>query len=71
MAIRNAGYDAIVITGKARRPTYLSISDHSVDFKDARGLWGLGVDEVEGLLESVKVYQANAASCVLVCREKT
>jgi len=46
MAIRNAGYDAIVITGKARRPTYLSISDHSVDFKDARGLWGLGVDEV-------------------------
>jgi len=45
MAIRNAGYDAIVITGRAKRPTYLSISDHSVEFKDARGLWGLSIDE--------------------------
>ncbi|WP_018963763.1 aldehyde ferredoxin oxidoreductase N-terminal domain-containing protein [Coprothermobacter platensis] len=45
MAIRNAGYDAIVITGRANKPTYLSITDHSVEFKDARGLWGLDVEE--------------------------
>ncbi|NPV88061.1 aldehyde:ferredoxin oxidoreductase [Coprothermobacteraceae bacterium] len=45
MAMRNAGYDAIVLKGRSSKPIYLSISDHSVDFKDARGLWGLNVEE--------------------------
>lgn len=45
MAIRNAGYDAIVITNKADKPTYLTITDKSIDFKDARAMWGLTVEE--------------------------
>jgi len=35
-----AGFDAIVITGKASAPIYLSISPNNINFKDARALWG-------------------------------
>jgi len=39
--LKAAGYDGLIITGKAPRPSYLSISDGRVEIKDARGLWGL------------------------------
>ena len=40
MAMFLSGFSAIVITGKAKKPTYISISSHDVSFKDARTLWG-------------------------------
>jgi aldehyde:ferredoxin oxidoreductase len=39
-SIMGAGYDAIVMTGKAPKPVYLSIDSKDVKFKDARPLWG-------------------------------
>lgn len=42
VAIRMAGYGAIIITGKAKIPTYLSITAEGVQFHDARSLWGMG-----------------------------
>ncbi|MEZ0536773.1 aldehyde ferredoxin oxidoreductase N-terminal domain-containing protein [Caldicellulosiruptoraceae bacterium PP1] len=45
MAIRNAGYDALVITGKAEKPTYITLTDKNIEFKDARAMWGLTVEE--------------------------
>jgi aldehyde:ferredoxin oxidoreductase len=39
--MKRAGYDGIIITGKASRPSYLSINDGNVEIKDAHGLWGL------------------------------
>ncbi|PWR71818.1 aldehyde ferredoxin oxidoreductase N-terminal domain-containing protein [Methanospirillum stamsii] len=39
-AIRSAGYGAIVITGAASHPVYLSITKDGVAFRDARALWG-------------------------------
>ncbi|HWQ67975.1 MAG TPA: aldehyde ferredoxin oxidoreductase N-terminal domain-containing protein [Methanospirillum sp.] len=41
VAIRMAGYGALVITGKASHPIYLSISAEGVHFRDARSLWGM------------------------------
>ena len=35
-----AGFDAVVITGKARRPSFLSIKPDDVVFRDARSVWG-------------------------------
>ena len=40
-AMMQAGYDAIVITGKAKRPMYISVRSDNVSFRDARALWGL------------------------------
>lgn len=40
-AMMDAGFDAIVITGKSKKPTYISVRSDSVSFRDARALWGL------------------------------
>jgi aldehyde:ferredoxin oxidoreductase len=41
--LKYAGYDAIIIEGKADRPVWLSISDGKVAIQDARKLWGQGI----------------------------
>ena len=40
LAMLSAGFDAIVITGRADQPIYLSITTNDVNFRDARPLWG-------------------------------
>ena len=41
MAMRVAGHDAIMITGKLDKPHYLLIQDDTVEFRNAHALWGL------------------------------
>ncbi len=49
-ALRFAGYDAVIITGRAPKPAYLVLSPDGVRFQDGRGLWGLSVDDTGRLL---------------------
>ncbi len=39
--IKYAGYDGVLIAGRAARPTYLEINHDQVAFKDAIALWGV------------------------------
>lgn len=41
--LKYAGYDAIIIEGKADHPVWISIMDQRVEIKDARPLWGQGI----------------------------
>ncbi len=41
IAIRMAGYGAIVIQGKSESPVYLVIDGDQIQFRDAAALWGL------------------------------
>ena len=50
--LKYAGYDGIVIMGKAARPVYLDIFNDNVDIKDALHLWGKGVFETVSTLRS-------------------
>ena len=43
--LKYAGYDHIIVSGKADTPVYLNIEDDRVDIRNAEALWGLGVDE--------------------------
>lgn len=43
LSLKKAGFDALIITGKAKKPTTLEITEDSVQFHDASGLWGLHV----------------------------
>ena len=43
--LRQAGYDALVVTGKAAEPTLLVIKDSEVTFESATELWGKEVPE--------------------------
>jgi aldehyde:ferredoxin oxidoreductase len=38
--IKAAGYDGIIIIGKAPKPSYIHITDTKAEIKDAKGLWG-------------------------------
>jgi len=40
-ALKHAGYDGLIIKGKAKAPSYLFIENDKVELKDANGLWGL------------------------------
>ncbi len=40
LMLKSAGYDHIVITGRAKRPVYLEVTDDSVAVRDASQLWG-------------------------------
>jgi aldehyde:ferredoxin oxidoreductase len=46
-AMKFAGYDAIVVLGKAQRPVYVSIHDEDVKIVDAGDLWGVDTFEAQ------------------------
>jgi len=48
--LKFAGYDALVITGRARKPSYIWIDDDRVSIVDAGDLWGLETFEAEARL---------------------
>ena len=48
--IRFAGYDGIVISGKAATPSYIVIEDDTVEIRDARHFWGMKTDEFDKTL---------------------
>ena len=48
--MKYAGYDHIVIKGKAKKPVYIFIDNDEVFFKDASELWGKGVFETNNLI---------------------
>lgn len=39
-ALKNAGYDTVVIRGKSPEPVYLLVDDERVEIRDAAHLWG-------------------------------
>ena len=50
--LKFAGYDGIVVKGKAAKPVYLEISNSKVELKDASHLWGKTVREVDETLKA-------------------
>ncbi|MEM1681230.1 MAG: aldehyde ferredoxin oxidoreductase family protein [Sulfolobales archaeon] len=49
--LRKLGVDAVVIKGRAEKPTVLYLSCDGVEFKDGRDYWGLTTKETEEKLE--------------------
>ncbi|MBA7598310.1 putative oxidoreductase YdhV [subsurface metagenome] len=48
--LNHAGYDAIIIEGKAKAPVYLWIQDGKVEIRDATHLWGKFTGETQELI---------------------
>ncbi|MCC7263277.1 MAG: aldehyde ferredoxin oxidoreductase family protein [Candidatus Latescibacteria bacterium] len=46
-----AGYDALIVEGKAEKPVYLWIEDDHVELRDATHLWGRSTVETEEVLK--------------------
>jgi aldehyde:ferredoxin oxidoreductase len=39
--MKKAGFDAVVVTGRSRRPLWLFLDSGKAEFRDASGLWGM------------------------------
>ena len=50
--LRQAGFDLLVVRGRAERPVYLEITDGEVRIRDGRHLWGLDTFETSEALWS-------------------
>lgn len=48
--LKYAGYDSVVVEGRAVEPVYIWIEDDKVEIRDARHLWGKTIDETNRLL---------------------
>lgn len=46
-ALKNAGYDALILKGQASEPVYLWINEDNVEIRPAEALWGLDTYEIE------------------------
>jgi aldehyde:ferredoxin oxidoreductase len=49
--LKKAGYDIVIIEGKADSPSYIEITDDRVTIKSAQDLWGREIYETEDLLK--------------------
>ncbi len=50
--LKYAGYDALVVRGRAEKPAYIFIHDGKVEIKDASHLWGASAFEAEDRLKA-------------------
>lgn len=62
--LKFAGYDAIVILGRADKPVYICVYNDKVTIGDASGLWGLTTSDTQILLRE-KLNQSEAkVACI-------
>ena len=64
-----AGYDALIIEGKAAEPVYLWIKDGDVEFRNASHLWGKWVPDTTDLVRAETDVEASVA-CIGPAGEK-
>ncbi len=50
--LKHAGYDTIIVEGKAEKPVYLWIRDGEVSIRDASHLWGMLTKEVQETIKA-------------------
>lgn len=62
--LKQAGYDAMILSGRCREPSWLEISGDSVTFHDAKSLWGLMTGLCRERLKEILKERRFAALCI-------
>jgi len=71
--LKRAGYDAIIIEGKAQKPVYLWIHDMEAEIRDATDLWGRTTAESQEMIrqelgdDNIRTAQIGVAGENMVC----
>jgi aldehyde:ferredoxin oxidoreductase len=60
--LKYAGYDALIIEGRAERPVWLSIVDGKAELRDARRLWGEGIRQTTTTITQIMGPEAVVAA---------
>jgi len=59
--IKHAGYDAIVVEGKAESPVYIYIDEKNVEIRSAEHLWGKTTSETDDEIKKETSFDAEIA----------
>lgn len=63
--LKRAGYDGLIIKGRAPKPSVLQVFDHDISIRDASELWGTTVSETHrALLGTGHPSQAGRVACI-------
>jgi aldehyde:ferredoxin oxidoreductase len=60
--LKFAGWDSIIIQGKANSPVWIYINDDKVELRDAKRLWGNGIFETTALISNEVGADAHVAA---------
>jgi len=63
--MKRAGYDAIIVHGRAKNPVFLLVDDDHVEIKDASHVWGRNAFETEDIL---KGKEGDGFECLTIGR---
>jgi aldehyde:ferredoxin oxidoreductase len=62
--LKFAGYDVLIVEGKAEEPTYLWIKDGEVSFKSAAKIWGTKTNDCQQILKNLLNDQNIRIACI-------
>ena len=62
--LKFAGYDVLIIEGKAQKPVYLWINDDDVKFKDAQNVWGMRTSDCQQTIKNDLHDQNIRVACI-------
>ncbi len=68
--LKAAGYDGVIIEGKANKPVYLWINDGQVTVKDAAHLWGKDTKETQDIIRAELQDERIRVGYDRTCRRK-
>ena len=62
--LKFAGYDALIIEGKAEKPTYVSIKNGDVKFRSAKKVWGMKTTDTQQIIKNELNDQNYRVACI-------
>jgi aldehyde:ferredoxin oxidoreductase len=62
--LKFAGYDALIIEGKAAKPTYISIKKGDVKFRSAKKVWGMKTTDTQQIIKNELKDQNVRIACI-------
>jgi len=62
--LRYAGFERLIIKGKAKNPSYIYVNDNKIEIKDANDYWGIDTTDVQQFLRK-DLGQVEVACCGL------
>ncbi len=68
--MKYAGYDGIIIKGKAKKPSYLWLNDGKVEIRDAKNVWGKDTYQTEEIIRKETGEKMARVASIGVAGEK-
>ena len=62
--MKKAGFDAVVVSGRSRRPLWLNLDSGKAEFRDASGLWGMTTGQTTDAIVKELDDQSVRVSCI-------